>query len=62
VTAISGLPLNDKKLQQVAKTLKRLCGSGGTVKDGVIIIQGDHRKTLLQEIEQQGYTVKFSGG
>jgi translation initiation factor 1 len=62
VTAVSGLPLNDKKLQQVAKTLKRLCGSGGTVKDGVIIIQGDHRETLLKEIKQQGYTAILSGG
>ena len=62
VTAVFGLPLNDKKLQQIAKTLKRLCGSGGTVKDGVIIIQGDHRETLLKEIKQQGYTAKLSGG
>ncbi len=62
VTAVFGFPLNDKKLQQVAKTLKRLCGSGGTVKDGVIIIQGDHRETLLNEIKKQGYTVKLSGG
>jgi len=62
VTAVFGLPLNAKKLQHVAKTLKRLCGSGGTVKDGVIIIQGDHRETLLKEITQQGYTVKLSGG
>jgi len=62
VTAVFGLPLNDNKLRHVAKTLKRLCGSGGTVKDGVIMIQGDHRDTLLKEIKQQGYPVKFSGG
>jgi len=62
VTAVFGLPLNDKKLQQFAKTLKRLCGSGGSVKDGVIIIQGGHRETLLKEIKKQGYTVKLSGG
>ena len=62
VTAVFGLPLNDKKLQQIAKTLKHLCGSGGTVKDGVIIIQGDHRETLLNEIKKQGYTTKLSGG
>jgi translation initiation factor 1 len=62
VTTVFGLQLNNKKLQQFAKTLKRKCGTGGTMKDGVIIIQGDHRETLLNEIEQQGYTVKLSGG
>ena len=62
VTAVFGVPLNDKKLQQLAKTLKRLCGTGGTVKDGIVIIQGDHRETLLKEIKQQGYTVILAGG
>lgn len=62
VTIVVGVPLNDKKLQQLAKTLKRLCGTGGTVKDGVIIVQGDHRDSLLNEIKQQGYTVKLAGG
>ena len=62
VTAVFGVPLNDNKLQQFAKILKRLCGTGGTVKDGIIIIQGDHRETLLKEIKQQGYTVKLAGG
>jgi translation initiation factor 1 len=62
ITTVVGVPLNDKKLQQFAKILKRLCGTGGTVKDGVIIVQGDHRDTLLKEIKQQGYTVKLAGG
>jgi translation initiation factor 1 len=62
VTAVFGIPLDDKKLHQFAKTLKRLCGTGGTVKDGIILIQGDHRETLLNEIEKQGYTVKLAGG
>ena len=62
VTVVLGVRLDDKKLQQFAKTLKRKCGTGGTVKDGVIIIQGDHRETLLEEIKQQGYTVTLSGG
>ena len=62
VTAIFDVPLDDKKLKQFAKTLKRLCGTGGTVKNGVIIIQGDHREILLDQIEKQGYTVKLAGG
>ena len=62
VTAVFGFPLDDKKLPQLVKTLKRICGAGGTVKDGVIIIQGDHRETLLNEIKKQGYTVKLADG
>lgn len=62
VTAVFGVPLEDRKLKQFAKTLKQKCGTGGSVKDGVIIIQGDHRETLLNEIKQQGYTVKVAGG
>ena len=62
VTAVFGIPHDDKKLQQFAKSLKRKCGSGGTVIDGVIIIQGDHRETLLDEIKQQGYNVKLAVG
>ena len=62
VTAVFGISLDGKKLQQFAKSLKRKCGSGGTVKDGVIIIQGDHRETLLEEIKQQGYAVTLAGG
>ena len=62
VTAVFGVPLNDKKLQQFAKTLKRLCDTGGTVKDGIIFIQGDHRETLLKEIKKQGYTAILAGG
>ncbi|MEJ2657063.1 MAG: translation initiation factor Sui1 [Desulfobacterales bacterium] len=62
VTAVFGIPLDDRKLKQFAKILKQKCGTGGSVKDGVIIIQGDHRETLLKEIKQQGYTVKLAGG
>ena len=62
VTSIFGIPLDDKKLKQFAKALKRLCGTGGSVKDGIIVIQGDHREALLKEIKKQGYTVKLAGG
>ncbi len=60
--AIFGVPLDDKELKQFAKALRSRCGTGGTVKDGIIIIQGDHRETLLQEIKKHGYTVKLAGG
>ena len=62
VTTVFGVPLADRDLKQFAKILKRKCGTGGTVNNGVILIQGDHRETLLNEIKQQGYTVKLGGG
>jgi translation initiation factor 1 len=62
VTSVWGIPLDDKELKQFAKALKRRCGTGGSVKDGVIVIQGDHRKTLQAEIKNQGYIVKLAGG
>ncbi len=61
-TAVFGLPLDDNELKKFAKTLKKRCGSGGSVKDGVILIQGDHREALLNEIKKRGYTVKLAGG
>jgi translation initiation factor 1 len=62
VTAVFGLPLENQELREFAKTLKRRCGAGGSVKDGAIVIQGDHRQTLLDEIKKHGYTAKLSGG
>lgn len=62
VTAIFGLPLENAELQEFAKTLKRRCGAGGSVRDGVIVIQGDHRQALLDELKKHGYTAKLAGG
>ena len=62
VTVITGLPLDDPSLQTLAKQLKQKCGAGGAVKDGVIEVQGDHRDILIDILNQQGYTVKRSGG
>ncbi|MBW2538546.1 MAG: stress response translation initiation inhibitor YciH, partial [Deltaproteobacteria bacterium] len=62
VTAVFGVPLENEKLQKFAKALKRCCGAGGSVKDGVIVIQGDHRQTLLDEIKKHGYAAKLAGG
>jgi translation initiation factor 1 len=62
VTTISGLPLSEKELQGLASQLKRRCGTGGSLTEGVIIIQGDHRATLQPILEKMGYTVKLAGG
>lgn len=62
VITISGLPLDEEKLKTLAGELKRRCGTGGTVKDGVIEIQGEHRDLLLAELEKRGYRVKKAGG
>ncbi|WP_144823511.1 translation initiation factor Sui1 [Marinobacter piscensis] len=62
VTLITGIPLNDKELKAYAKVLKAKCGTGGTVKDGVVEIQGDQRDVLVPLLEQKGWVVKRSGG
>ncbi|MFQ5583043.1 MAG: translation initiation factor Sui1 [Calditrichia bacterium] len=62
VTTISGLALDAIHLKELAGELKRNCGTGGSVKDGVIIIQGDHRMTLMKALQERGYTVKLAGG
>jgi translation initiation factor 1 len=62
VTVITGLPLMPGQLEVLATQLKRRCGSGGTVRDGVIEIQGDHRDRLVAELLKLGYDAKRSGG
>jgi translation initiation factor 1 len=62
VTLISGVPGDAGGLAALAGELKRRCGSGGTVKDGVIEIQGDHRDRLIEELQRRGYRVKRVGG
>lgn len=62
VTLITGLPLEHAALCKLGKELKQKCGCGGTVKDGVIEIQGDQRDLLLAELSQKGYAVKRAGG
>jgi len=62
VTSISGVPLPEAGLRELASELKRGCGTGGSAKDGVIEIQGDHRDALVAELEARGYTVKRAGG
>jgi translation initiation factor 1 len=62
VTVVRGLPLDAAALTQLGKQLKAACGTGGTVKDGVIEIQGDHADKLLALLLAQGYSAKRSGG
>ena len=62
VSLISGLPLAEADLKKLAKHLKKKCGSGGTVKKGIIEIQGNHRDTLLDVLTNMGYRVKRAGG
>ena len=62
VTTVSAFQLADDELKNLATQLKRQCGTGGSVKDGVIIIQGDHRKTLITELKNRGFKAKIAGG
>ncbi|MCA9520104.1 MAG: hypothetical protein KC609_03995, partial [Myxococcales bacterium] len=62
VTLISGLPLDAEALEQLVKRLKKSCGSGGTVKEGRVEIQGDHRDAIVAILQADGFTVKRAGG
>ena len=62
VTTVSGLDLPEAQIKILAKQLKQKCSTGGTVKDGVIEIQGDHREKLKVELEKLGHNVKLAGG
>ena len=62
VCLISGLDLDDNALNTLAAELKKKCGCGGAVKQGVIEIQGDKRDLLKQLLEAKGHTVKLAGG
>ena len=62
VTTLTGIPLPPHELKDLAKELKRRCGGGGAVKDGVIEIQGDHCDVLVEELLQRDFKVKRAGG
>jgi translation initiation factor 1 len=62
VTAVTGLPLGPFELAALAKKLKAACGAGGSVRDGVIEVQGEHRDKLVEELAKLGYSAKRSGG
>jgi translation initiation factor 1 len=62
VSLVEGLQLNEKDLKALSKTLKKTCGTGGTIKDGVIEIQGEHREKIAAKMQKMGYKVKIAGG
>lgn len=62
VTVIKGIPLVASELLVLAKQLRTACGSGGTCKEGVIEIQGDHRELVIKKLSEKGWVVKRAGG
>ena len=62
VSVITGLALDDDALAALAAELKKRCGAGGTLRDGIIEIQGEHRDTLVAELVKRGYAARRAGG
>jgi len=62
VTTVSGVPLDDAALRELAGRLKKRCGVGGSAKDGVIELQGDHRDAVVALLRADGYVVVLAGG
>ena len=62
MTTVSGFQINADELKNLVTQIKRRCGTGGSVKDGLLIIQGDHRDTLLSELKNRGFKAKIAGG
>ena len=62
VTLLQKLVLSEEDMKELATKLKQVCGSGGTVKDGLIEIQGEHREKIAEALKKMGYKVKIAGG
>jgi translation initiation factor 1 len=62
VTVLRGLAMDDAAIAALGKQLRTSCGSGGTVKDGVVEVQGDHRDRVSRMLTDQGFVVKRAGG
>jgi translation initiation factor 1 len=62
VTTVRDVPLGDEALRELAGRLKRRCGVGGSVKDGVIELQGDHRDVVVEMLRADGHDVVLAGG
>ncbi len=61
-TTVTGLPMSLSDIESLAARLKKRCGCGGTVREGVIEIQGDHRDVIVAELTKLGWPAKRSGG
>jgi translation initiation factor 1 len=61
-TTVSGVPLDDDGLRELAGRLKKRCGVGGSSKDGVIELQGDHRDVVVEVLRAEGFDVVLAGG
>jgi len=62
VTTVAGLPLDEAGVKELAGKLKKRCGVGGSAKDGVIELQGDHRDTVMQVLRAEGFDAVLAGG
>lgn len=62
VSLVKNLVLSENDLKALAKRLKQDCGTGGTIKDGIIEIQGEHREKIAEVLQKLGYKVKIAGG
>lgn len=62
VTTVAGVPLGEPALKELAGRLKKRCGVGGSVKDGVIELQGDHRDVVVEVLKGEGFDVVLAGG
>ncbi len=62
VTLVSNLPLGEADVRSLLSDLKRICGTGGTFKEGMLEIQGDHRDVICDELSKRSFNVKKAGG
>jgi translation initiation factor 1 len=62
ITSLSGMVMNEAEIKQLCSELKKMCGTGGAVKNGIIEIQGDNREKIKLTLEKRGLKVKLAGG
>jgi translation initiation factor 1 len=62
ITSLSGMAMNEAEIKQLCSELKKMCGTGGAVKNSIIEIQGDNREKIKLTLEKRGFKVKLAGG